>query len=211
MVLLGVVAGCVQSPVANPAPYALTDGSTSQAYTPDTVPMGVPALGSAPDVSTPSGDDSTAVAMSDDPQAVPTMEVPAAAKAAGTAAPGQAATQAAAAQPQATQPATTAAPVTADPATTALTATKTTTAALAPALAGPGQLELKCTHVTEGRTKAVLKWTNPGFNASVTVNGKTTYLSNTSSTSLTAFATETTANHGICTGRVGDSTAANSY
>ena len=206
-VLLGVVAGCVQSPVANPAPLLLTGGlPTSQAYTPDTVPVVVPPLGSAPDVSTPSGDDPTTDATSADPGAAPAMKVPAATKAAGTAAPERAATKTAEAQAPATQ-ATTAAPV--SPTTATATAGTTSVAAQQPI--GPGQVELKCTHASDGRSKAVLRWTNSGFQASVTVNGRTTYATSTKVTSLTAYASETTSGHGLCTGRVGDSSAANSY
>jgi hypothetical protein len=210
---LGVVAGCVQSPVANPAPLALTDAeSTSQAYTPDNVPVVVPSLGSAPDVLTPSGDETTPMTAPMDPGGVPAMQAPAATKAAGTAAPTQAATQAAA-QPQATEAATTQAPTVAPtvaPTTAQATAAKTTTAGTQ-ALVGPGAVELRCTAASQGRTKAVLKWANPGFNASVTVNGQTTVLTNTKATSLTAYAPETKSGHGICTGSVGDSPAANSY
>jgi hypothetical protein len=70
---------------------------------------------------------------------------------------------------------------------------------------------MKCTHASDGKSKAVLKWSNSGFSASVTVNGKTTYSTSTKATSLTAYASETTSGHGICTGRVGDTPAANSY
>jgi hypothetical protein len=138
------------------------------------------------------------------------MQVPAATKAGGTAAPGQPATQTAKAQAPATQAATAAAPATSAPTTAQATAPATTTAPVQ-TLVGPGLVELRCTHASDGRTKAVLKWDNPGFNASVTVNGKTTYATSTKATSLTAYATETTSGHGICTGRVGDSSAANSY
>lgn len=209
MALLGVVAGCVQAPVAKPAPLLLTGQSTSQAYTPDTVPVAVPPLGSAPDVSTPSGDDTTPAATSADPGAVPTTQVPPPTKAAGTAPPEPAARQTAQAQAPAAAPATTAAPATSAP-TTAQAAPKTTTAATQ-ALVGPGAVQLTCTAASKGRTKAVLTWDNPGFTASVTVNGKTTYLTNTKGTSLTAYAAETGSGHGICTGSVGDSPAANSY
>lgn len=202
MVLLGVIAGCVQAPVANPGPLVLTDADvTSQAYTPDVVPVVVPSFGSAPDVSTPSGDEAMPPTTSADQGVVPTIGLPAATKAGGTAAPGQAATRAATAQPQAPQAATTAAPA---------TAAKTTTAATQ-ALVGPGAVELRCTEASHGRTKAVLSWDNPGFTASLTVNGKTTSLTNTKATSLTAYADEKKSGHGICTGRVGDSPAANSY
>jgi hypothetical protein len=209
MVLLGVVAGCVQAPVANPGPLALRDAdSTSQAYLPDSVPVGVPALGSAPDVSTPSGaEDAPGATTPADPGAAPTTAGPATTKAAGTA-PGQASTKAATTQPQAPQAATTAAPVTAAP-TTEATVAKTPTAVVS--IAGPGAVSLICTAASQGRTKAVLKWANSGFNASVTVNGRTTYLTNTKETSLTAYSLETTSGHGICTGRVGDNPAANSY
>ena len=75
---------------------------------------------------------------------------------------------------------------------------------------GPGRVVLTCTSST-GKTKAVLKWDNPGFTASVVVNGKTFTLAGTKGTSLTAFANEVTDGHGICTGRVGDIPAASSY
>ena len=206
MVLLGVVAGCVQAPVANPGPLMLTDADvTSQAYTPDVVPVVVPSFGSAPDVSTPSGDEAMPPTTSADQGVVPPIGLPAATKAGGTDAPGQAATRAATAQPQATQAATTAAPTSAQ-----ATAAQTTTAATQ-AFVGPGAVELRCTEASHDRTKAVLKWVNPGFTASVTVNGKTTYLTNTKATSLTVYEEETTSGHGICTSRVGDSPAANSY
>lgn len=206
VVLLGIVAGCVQAPVANPAPLLLTDAvATSQAYTPDTVPVAVPPLSSNPDVSTPSGDDTTSAVTSADPGAVPTLQVPAATKAVGTTAPGRAATQTAQAQVPATQ-----VPIT-QAATTAQTTAGRTTTAPVQAPAGPGRVELRCTHASDGRSKALLKWDNPGFTASVTVNGRTTYATSTSAISLTAYAPEAISDHGICTGRVGDSTAANSY
>jgi hypothetical protein len=184
----------------------LTDAElTSQAYIPDTVPVVVPQWGSNPDVSTPSGDDTAAA--SPDPGGVPAPQIPAATKAAGTAAPGQVGTGAAQTPTPAT---TTAAQATAAPTTSQATAATTTTPA-PKALVGPGAVELRCTAASQGRTKAVLKWGNAGFNASVTVNGRTTYSTNTKATSLTAYAEETTSGHGICTGRVGDSPAANLY
>ena len=211
MVLLGVVAGCVQAPVANPGPLLLTGAdSTSQAYTPDTVPVVVPALGGAPDVSTPSGDGATADAAVAAGE-VPQMQAPLPTKAGVTAGPTSAATQAPAAQAQPTQGATTAAPAVVAPTTAQATVAKTTTAAVTQALVGPGTLELKCTHTSDGRSKAVLKWDNSGFTGSITVNGKTTYITSTKLTSMTAYGTELTSNHGICTARIGDSTIANSY
>jgi hypothetical protein len=190
----------------------LTDAdATGGAYTPDVVPLVVPSLGGAPDMSS-TGDEPTA-----DPTDLgvePTMSPPTTSKV-GTGAPAAQATQAATqaappAQPQATQAVTTTAPTTAAPTVAPTSATKTTTSGTQ-AMAGPGHVELTCTASSTGKTKAILRWDNPGYNASLIVNGKTFTLANTKGTSLTAYSTETTQHHGICTGRVGDVPAANSY
>ncbi len=71
-------------------------------------------------------------------------------------------------------------------------------------------MSITCTR-SSGRTKAVLRWQNQGFIATVVVNGKTFTQTYTKTTSYTVTTSETVAGHGTCIGTVEGKTATDSY
>ena len=76
---------------------------------------------------------------------------------------------------------------------------------------GPGTLAFKCFPQGEGLTRVSMTWTNPGFAATVTVNGVSYSAGPSWSTGLGFSAKETTPGHGTCSGRVGGESRSGSY
>lgn len=184
-----VLTGCVAPAATN------ADATPAAAYTPDTAVTVAPFPGPEAPVEQPSAPITT------DPATAATT-TPAED-------PGNTATRAATTAPKTTTKA----------ATTTRTATTTkaaTTAAPPPPAttakpSGPGTVTIQCFAGGGGVSRVILKWTNPGFNASVTVNGHTYPLINTASTGLGSSAPETTPGHGSCSGTVGGVSRSGSY
>lgn len=209
LMLIGVLASCVQAPASQNAigvPQSVAPKGSG--YKPDVVPTDLP------DEPVASEDPQTVTA--EEPLELP-VTAPAATPASGptsaktTAAPAAASKTAAGTTNQVAE--TTQAPAPA--ATTTAAKPATTTAPVAPqtttaALVGPGLVTMSCSR-SSGRTKAVLKWQNAGFTATIVVNGKSYTQTSTKATSYTVSASELISGHGTCAGTVEGKTATDSY
>lgn len=182
------LAGCVAPAVTN------ADATPAIAYTPDSGVTVAPFPGPEAPV-----DESSAPAPTD-----PTVS-PATTTAED---PATTTTRAATSAPRTTTKATTAKATTKAATTTAPPPAPATTTAKP---SGPGTVTLQCFAGGGGVSRVILKWTNPGFNSSVTVNGHTYPLLNTASTGLGSSAPETTPGHGSCSGTVGGVSKSGSY
>lgn len=172
------LAGCV-------APAVTNAEATPVAYTPDTTVTVAPFPGPEAPVEQPSASvttdpAATTTSPAEDPTATATRTAPSAPK-------------------TTTKAATTKAPTTKAPTTAAPPPPPATTAKPS----GPGTVVLKCFAQAGGYTRVSLTWSNPGFAASVTANGKTFSDPASGSTGLGASVKETTPGHGSCSGTVG--------
>jgi len=191
----GCVAPATTITAVTPAAADYTpDGTTVAPFPGPAAPVDTPTAAVATDPAAP------APASTEAPGAGPTTQSVA------TAAPRTTAAKA----PTTTRPTTVAPPP--PPATT----TRPSTVAPPPPAttakpASPGTVSLQCFAAGSGVTRVILTWTNPGFGASVTVNGHTYPLLNTASTGLGSSAPESPTGHGSCSGTVGGITKTGSY